>query len=124
MKTFKQEYLKYALLFAEANKVTFESTPVIKSILNANVRKLNKIRDKMDQLCKTAKENGYLNEIEEFLYHENKYIQCITAMYFLFIAPDIAKKVLNEIAQLPIPDPARLQANSFLFFWEKGVLEL
>lgn len=123
MSSFKDEYLELAILFAKANRAAFESKRVTRFVVNSNVRKSNKIRIKLDQICKTALTNGYLTEIEVFLYHEDNYVRCITAMYFLFVLPELAEKVLNELTELPIPDPVRLQANSFLFFWKKGILE-
>ncbi len=111
-------------LLLQANELAFESKPVIKSNITENVRLSNKVRQKLDFICKEAKSDGKLSEIEDFMLHENKYIRCLTAMYCLFVNPEKAEEVLKEIILLPKPNPVGAQAFTILEVWQKGLLKL
>jgi len=124
MYLFKEKYLELALKYASFEKQGFETIPVIKSELSKNVRKANAARDKLDKLCKQAKDEGYLNEINEFMSHEDKYVRCVTAMYCLFTNPEVAEKVLEQLLELPKPNPVGVQAFTILEVWRKGLLKL
>ncbi len=124
MNLFKENYLKLALQYASYQKQGFETTLVVKSELAKFVRKSNAVRDKLDKLCTEAKDEGNLNEINDFMFHEDKYIRCLTAMYCLFTNPEVAKKVLDELMELPKPNPAGTQAFTILEVWKKGLLKL
>ena len=124
MNSFKEQYLELALKYASFEKQGFETTPVVKSEVTKNVRKANAMRDKLDKICKLAKDEGYLNDINEFMSHEDKYIRCVTAMYCLFTDPNMAEKVLEELLELPKPNRVGANAFTILEVWKKGLLKL
>lgn len=120
----KEEYFELALEYASANEAAFDSPQVKKTVVAKNVERSNKIRAKLDVLCKQAKDNGSLSVIEEYMDHENKYVRCLTAMYCLFTNPSKAEKVLKDILELPTPNPAGMQAFTILEVWRKGLMVL
>lgn len=124
MNVFKEKYLELALQYASYEKQGFETIPVVKSVIAKSVRKANAMRDKLDKLCKKAKEEGYLHEINDLMFHEDKYVRCVTAMYCLFTNPEVAEKVLEKLMELPKPNAAGAQAFTILEVWKKGLLKL
>lgn len=118
MNKFKERYLELALEFASAKEKAFETRPIEKNIVSQNVKVSNAVRKKMDTICKKAKKEGYLSDIEEYMYHENKYIRCLTAMYYLFVDSGEAKKVLDDLTKLPIPN--YVDASTILDAWRRG----
>jgi len=121
---FKEDYLVLALQYASFEKQAFEATAITKSEISKYVRKANAIRDKLDKLCEQANDEGCLNVINEFMFHEDKYIRCVTAMYCLFTNPTVAEKVLEDLLELPKPNRAGAQAFTILEVWKKGLLKL
>ncbi|WP_300667123.1 hypothetical protein [Fluviicola sp.] len=124
MNSFKEKYFELVLQYASFQRQGFETTPVVKSELAKYVRKSNAVRDKISALCKQAKDEGYLNDINEFMFHEDKYVRCLSAMYCLFTDPKVAEKVLEEIDNLPVPNHAAPLAFTTLEVWKKGLLKL
>lgn len=124
MNSFKEKYFELVLQYASFQKQGFEVTPVIKSEVTKYVRKSNAVRDKINKLCKQAKDEGNLNEINNFMFHEDKYIRSLTGMYCLFTNPEVAEKVLQDIVNLPVPNHAAPLAFTTLEVWKKGLLKL
>ena len=88
-----------------------------------NGRIVNNMIDKMKILYKQAYAVNKLAEIEEFMFHENKYIRCISATYSLFSNSKIAEDVLKKLIDLPIPNYAASNARLALDIWKKGYLD-
>ncbi|MNE32163.1 hypothetical protein D3C87_22570 [compost metagenome] len=124
MNLFKEKYLELVLQYALHQKQGFETEPVIQSELTKCVRKANAVRDKLDKLCEQAKNEGCLNEINDFMFHEDKYVRSLTGMYCLFTNPEVAEKVLQDIVDLPVPNHAAPLAFTTLEVWKKGLLKL
>ena len=120
METFKQEYIKLALDYAEENRLGFEISPVSRADINKHVKKSNKLRDRLDQIFKIAKENDQLAEIVEFLKHENKYVRCLTAMYCLGTYTEKSVKVLKDLLLLPVPNHVGINAYTILHAFRRG----
>lgn len=120
--SFKDNFLELALIHAEATYQGFEMKPFDKNRLKESVKASNKAVDKIKKLCVKAKDNGELVELEEFLYHENKYVRCLAATYYLFVDEEIALKVLEELENLPIPN--YVTAFTVLHAWKRGAMSL
>ncbi|MFN5418369.1 MAG: hypothetical protein ACK5B9_15025 [Flavobacteriia bacterium] len=122
MKNFKESFLDLALTHAEAKYQGFERVPFDENRLRDSVKISNKAVSKIKILCKNAKENGELVDLIEFINHENKYIRCLAATYYLFVDKEMAVKILEELEKLPVPN--YVDAYTVLHAFRRRVLEL
>jgi hypothetical protein len=123
MLTFREEFLKLALEFADVTEKAFERNSE-KSEMSKNIKISRQLRTKLDSICQKAKKDEILYQIEGFMSHDNKYIRCLAAMYSLFTFPELAEKILEELMDLPKPNAVGAQAFTILEVWRKGLMNL
>ena len=122
MSNFKEQFLELALIHAEAKYQGFELKPFDKNRLKESVKISNKAVNKIKKLMVKANKNEQLNELKDFIYHENKYVRCIAATYYLFVNEELAKTVLEELNRLPVPNYT--DAFTILHSWKDGCMKL
>jgi hypothetical protein len=122
LNNFKEKFLELALIHAEAIYQGFEQKPFDKNRLNESVKISNKAIDKIKKLMVQANKKGQLCELKDFIYHENKYVSCIAATYYLFVNEKLATTVLEELNKLPVPNYT--DAYTILHAWYRGALKL
>ena len=121
MNEVKQDFLKYAMEYALAMEEIFEkknSSAVRKKHLAIS----NQMISKLKKIYKNAYQTNELCNIEELLYHENKYVRSVAATYSLVYNYEVAHKVLNDLMNLPVPNYVAPIARLSLDSWKKGYL--
>jgi hypothetical protein len=121
MAKIKEEFLKRAIKYAEAKEEVFDKENSQKD-RSKYLRIANKMLGEIKEIYRHAYHNNELKEIEEFMFHENKYIRCIAATYSLLSNPELAEKVLNDLLKLPAPNWVGPDARLSLEIWKKGLL--
>jgi DNA repair ATPase RecN len=121
MSNVKEEFKKYASKYAEAMEEVFEKNNN-KVDRNRNQRIINQMIFKLKEIYKKAYFDDELKEIEEFMFHKNKYIRSIAATYSLISNSELAVKVLNDLIELPKPNWVAPDARLSLESWKKGYL--
>lgn len=121
MSDVKQYFLEYATAYAGAMEEIYEkkNSSVDRK---RNLRVVNQMIDKLKKIYKQAYFANELHEIEDLLFHENKYIRSVAATYSLIYNPDLAQKVLNDLIYLPVPNYVAPTARLSLESWKKGLL--
>jgi hypothetical protein len=118
MSNFKEKFLELALIHAEAKYQGFELKPFDENRLKESVKISNNAINKIKKLMLKANKNGQLNELKDYIYHENQYVRCIAATYYLFVNEELAKTVLEELNRLPVPNYT--DAYTILHAWYRG----
>jgi hypothetical protein len=121
MNTVKQQFLNIASSYALAMEEVYEkqNNPVERK---KQLKIANQLALQLKQIYKQAYLKNKLSEIEDLLFHENKYVRCVAATYSLIYSYDLAHKVLNELLTLPVPNFVAPIARLSLASWEKGLL--
>lgn len=119
---FKEEFLKLALKSANAKAKAFNNPDVDDKTANENVRISNQAINKLKKLYLRAKLDGTLHEIEDLMFHENKYVRHLAATYSLVVNPELAEKTLKDLIELPVPNMVGVDASLSLEIWRKGHL--
>ena len=122
MNNFKEKFLELALIYAEAIYQGFELKPFDKNRLKESMKISNKAINRIKKIMVQANKNGQLNELKDFIYHENHYVRCIAATYYLFVNEELAKTVLEELNRLPIPNYTN--AFTILHAWDRGAMKI
>jgi len=86
------------------------------------LKSANQMIIELKKIYKQAFIENKLSEIEELLFHDNKYVRCIAATYSLIYNYNLAYKVLNDLLLLPVPNYVAPIARLSLASWEKGLL--
>lgn len=121
MNNFKEKFMELALIYADAKYKGFELKPFDKDRLKESVKISNKAMVKIKKLMIKSKNDGQLDELKEFINHENKYIRCIAATYYLFVNEEVAIKILEELENLPVPNFT--DAFTVLHSWKNGAMK-
>ena len=121
MNNVKKDFLSCATTYAIAMEEVFEveNSPVDRK---KHLKTANQMIVKLKKIYKQAYLDNELSEIEELLFHENKYVRCVAATYSLINNYDLAQKVLNELLILPAPNYVAPIARLSLASWKKGLL--
>lgn len=121
MNNVKQDFLNYATTYAAAMEEVYEmkNSPVDRK---KHLKTANQMIVKLKKIYKQAYFDNELSEIEELLFHENKYVRSVAATYSLINNSDLAQQVLNDLILLPAPNHVAPIARLSLASWKKGLL--
>lgn len=121
MGNIKQDFLSFASTYATAMEEIYEKkNSAIER--KKQLKSANQMIIELKKIYKQAYVENKLSEIEELLFHDNKYVRCIAATYSLIYNYNLAYKVLNDLLLLPVPNYVAPIARLSLASWEKGLL--
>lgn len=121
MGNIKQDFLSFASTYATAMEEIYEKkNSAIER--KKQLKSANQMIIELKKIYKQAYVENKLSEIEELLFHDNKYVRCIAATYSLIYNYNLAYKVLNDLLLLPFPNYVAPIARLSLASWEKGFL--
>lgn len=121
MGNIKQDFLSFASTYATAMEEIYEKkNSAIER--KKQLKSANQMIIELKKIYKQAYIENKLSEIEELLFHDNKYVRCIAATYSLIYNYNLAYKVLNDLLLLPVPNYVAPIARLSLASWEKGLL--
>lgn len=121
MGNIKQDFLSFASTYATAMEEIYEKKNSVAE-RKKQLKSANQMIIELKKIYKQAYVENKLSEIEELLFHENKYVRCIAATYSLIYNYNLAYKVLNDLLLLPVPNYVAPIARLSLASWEKGLL--
>jgi hypothetical protein len=121
MSNIKQDFLSFASTYATAMEEMYEKKISVVE-RKKQLKSANQMIIELKKIYKQAYIENKLSEIEELLFHENKYVRCIAATYSLIYNYNLAYKVLNDLLILPVPNYVAPIARLSLASWEKGFL--
>ena len=121
MKSVKKCFLEYATLYSDSMYEIYENRNSSVD-RKKHLRIANQMILKIKKLYKQAFLLNDLSEIEEFLFHEDKYVRALAATYSLVYNPILAEKVLIDLINLPVPNYVAPTARLSLDSWKNGFL--
>jgi hypothetical protein len=121
MGNIKQDFLSFASTYATAMEEIYEKKNSVVE-RKKQLKSANQMIIELKKIYKQAYIENKLSEIEELLFHDNKYVRCIAATYSLIYNYNLAYKVLNDLLILPVPNYVAPIARLSLASWEKGFL--
>lgn len=122
MSKVREEFFKCASKYSEAMEQVFETDNISKTDRSKHLKIVNQMIGKMKKIHKDAFLSNELSDLEQFMYHDNKYIRCVGATYCLTIKPEIAEDILNKLIDLPVPNYVGPIALLNLDAWKRGFM--